>query len=77
MKSPKQAVCTGPGIPILALNENTETQGWSFTKFSNLCYEPDSVNKCVYSTAIVYAPIKFYAPYSNVHCKTIKTDSTE
>lgn len=64
------------GIPILALNENTETQGWSFTKFSNLGYDPDSVNKCVYSAAVVYVLSAFYAPYSNVHCKIIKTDSS-
>lgn len=74
MKSPNQAVCTGPGIPILALHENTETQGWSFTKFSNLGYEPDSVNKCVYSAAVCTKCI--YAPYSNVHCKIVKSDSS-
>lgn len=76
MKSPNQAVSIGPGIPLLALNENTETQGWSFTKFYNLGYDPDSVNKCVYSAAVVHVPSTFYASYSNVHCTTMKTDSS-
>lgn len=71
MKSPIQAVCIGPGIPILALNENTETPGWNFTKFSNLGYEPDSVNKHVYSATVLYVPSAFCAPCGNVHHKII------